>query len=37
MTDPTIALTEYLRKLGVAQDQDFLRESVRLMSQMLME
>jgi len=37
MTDPTIALTEYLRKLGVEQGQDFLRESVRLMSQMLME
>jgi putative transposase len=37
MTDATIALTEYLRKLGVEQDQDFLRESVRLMSQMLME
>ena len=37
MTNPTIALTEYLHKLGVAQDKDFLQESVRLMSQMLME
>jgi putative transposase len=37
MTNPTIALIEYLRKLGVEQDKDFLQESVRLMSQMLME
>jgi len=37
MTNPTIALTEYLHKLGVAQDKDFLQESVRMMSQMLME
>jgi transposase-like protein len=37
MTTATIALTEYLRKLGMDQDQDFLQESVRLMSQMLME
>jgi transposase-like protein len=37
MTTATIALTEYLRKLGMDQDQDFLQESVRVMSQMLME
>ncbi len=37
MTTPTIALTEYLHKLGLEQDKDFLQESVRLMSQMLME
>lgn len=37
MTTATIALTEYLHKLGVDQDKDFLQESVRIMSQMLME
>ncbi len=37
MTSATIALTEYLHKLGLDQDQDFLQESVRVMSQMLME
>lgn len=37
MTRATIALTEYLHKLGMDQDQDFLQESVRVMSQMLME
>lgn len=37
MTNATIALTEYLRKLGLDQDKDFLQESVRKMSQMLME
>ena len=33
----TIALTEYLHKLGLDDDKDFLQESVRVMSQMLME
>jgi len=37
MTEATIALLEYLRKIGLDQDRDFLRESVRLMSQLLME
>jgi len=37
MTDQTIALIEYLRKLGVEADTDFLRESVRVMSELLME
>ena len=37
MTNPTIALLEYLRKMGMDQDKDFLAESVRIMSQMLME
>jgi len=37
MTEATIALREYLRKLGLAEDKDFLQESVRVMSQMLME
>jgi putative transposase len=37
MTDPTIALLEYLRKIGLDQDKDFLHESIRLMSQLLME
>ena len=34
MTTPTIAFQEYLRKLGLDQDKDFLQESVRIMSQM---
>lgn len=37
MTTATIALTEYLHKLGLEHDKDFLQESVRVMSQMLME
>jgi hypothetical protein len=37
MTTPTLALMEYLRKLGLDGDKDFLEESVRVMSQMLME
>jgi hypothetical protein len=37
MTNLTIALTEYLRKIGRDQDKDFLAESVRVMSQMMME
>jgi hypothetical protein len=32
MTTPTIALTEYLHKLGLDEDRDFLQESVRVMS-----
>jgi putative transposase len=37
MTTQTIALTEYLHKLGLDEDKDFLQESVRVMGQMLME
>lgn len=37
MTTATIALHEYLRNNGMEQDKDFLQESVRVMSQMLME
>lgn len=37
MTEPTIALMDYLRKLGLEGDTDFLRASVQLMSQLLME
>lgn len=37
MTTATIAFQEYLRKLGLDQDKDFLQESVRVMSQMVME
>jgi putative transposase len=37
MTNPTIALTEYLHNLGLDDDKDFLQESVRVMSQLLME
>ena len=29
MTDPTIALLDYLRKIGAELDGDFLRESVQ--------
>lgn len=37
MTDPTIALKEYLNKQGLGQDGDFLREGLELLSQMLIE
>jgi putative transposase len=37
MTDPTIALLDYLRKIGADLDGDFLRESVQLLTQMLIE
>ncbi len=37
MTDPTIALKEYLINIGLNGDADFLRQGVELLSQMLME
>lgn len=37
MTEPTIALKEYLNKIGMNKDADFLRQGVELLSQMLME
>ena len=37
MTEPSMALLEYLRKMGVDLDQDFLREGIRVMTQMLIE
>jgi len=37
MTNPTIALLENLRKMGIDKDKDYLKESVRIMSQMVME
>lgn len=37
MTDPTIALKEYLYNLGMNKDADFLRQGVELLSQLLME
>lgn len=37
MTDPTMALLEYLRKQGLELDGDFLREAARVMLQALME
>lgn len=37
MTDPTIALKEYLINIGLDEDADFLRQGVELLSQMLME
>lgn len=37
MTEPSMTLTEYLRKIGVDLDGDFLREGARLMAQMAMD
>jgi len=37
MTEPSVALVEYLRNLGTELDGDFLRESIGLMAQLLME
>jgi putative transposase len=37
MTNPTIALKQYLSNIGMEGDVDFLREAVRMLSQMLME
>jgi transposase-like protein len=37
MTDPTIALKEYLYNIGMKEDADFLRQGVELLSQLLME
>jgi len=37
MTDPTIALKEYLLNIGLEADADFLRAGVQLLSQLLME
>jgi putative transposase len=37
MTDPTKTLLEYLRKVGMGLQPDFLREAIRVMSELLME
>ena len=37
MTEPTIALKEYLYNIGMEKDADFLREGMELLSQLLME
>jgi putative transposase len=37
MTDPTKALLEYLRKIGMGLQPDFLREAIRVMSDLVME
>jgi len=37
MTNPAMALLDYLRKIGADVDGDFLREGVRLLTQMLIE
>jgi putative transposase len=37
MTDPSKALLEYLRKVGQGLQPDFLREAIRVMSDLLME
>ena len=37
MTEPTIALKQYLINIGLEKDADFLRQAVELLSHMLME
>jgi putative transposase len=37
MTEPIVALTEYLRKMGAEMDGDFLRNGITLLTQLLME
>ena len=37
MTDPTIALKQYLRNIGLENNVDFLNEAVRTLSQIIME
>lgn len=37
MTDPTIALKEYLINIGLDEDADFLRQGAELLAQMLIE
>ena len=37
MTEPSMAVLGYLRKVGVGLDQDFLREGIRIITQMLIE
>jgi putative transposase len=37
MTDPSVALREYLRKMGLQLDSDWLREGVAVLSRLLME
>jgi transposase-like protein len=37
MTDPTIALKEYLSNLGLDSDADFLRQVAELLSQLLID
>ena len=37
MAEKTIALAEYLRKMGVEEDSNFLREGIALLLQLLME
>ena len=37
MTKSTIALKEYLDKLDLATDRDFLREAVQMLSQKIIE
>lgn len=37
MAERTIALAEYLRKIGVEEDSDFLREGIMVLTRLLME
>jgi putative transposase len=37
MTEPSVALREYLRKVGIQLDGDFLREGIAVLTRLLME
>jgi transposase-like protein len=37
MTEPIVALKEYLRKAGMEMDGDFLREGIAVLTRLLME
>ena len=37
MTEPIVALREYLRNVGMELDSDFLRESIAVLTRLLME
>ena len=37
MADPTITLLDYLRKMGIDLDGDFLKEGTRLLAQLAVE
>jgi len=37
MTEPIVALREYLRKMGLQLDGDFLREGITVLTKLLME
>ena len=37
MTEPIVALEEYLHKIGMELDGDFLREGIAILTRLLME